>query len=474
MFAPFLPPMHSESGTNNTEGVHYNTFLVYKDINDPAIARNCYQNGHLITIRVRECSLPRKLHNSSYALINSSHLVTKIDNLTHAIICYSSDDTPVICATQTLQNPDQQKTLLVIQAIGITLDIGSCIVYIGTFMVFSDMRTIFGKLVINLIVVILFGDVLYLMSLTAPEEDSSTERYCEATAVLTHFMYLARFVWMTVLTAYVGKTFYSAWQMHQPNKDKKKNAITLCQGMSLGYGVPGVIVAVCICINYTVTNSVRYGRTPFGNCWISNSMAIYLAYMTPISISILINLMLSIFSIAVLVMIRKNATKKAREIRHLLQDCRIVFGIYSTMGITWVFAFLALVDDVMSWAWYPFVILSTSQATILSIAFLAKKDVFDFYSNKFSTMSSSIRQSVRKRLSLRSTSTSSARSMQSVAQMNKAQDKSLSNVEGGSLDFSQSNGNSVDSRKESVSSSTEGLPSPSTSSAQALEVDLVE
>lgn len=472
MFAPLLPPMHSESERNDTEGIYVKTFLASQD--GPTITRVCHRNGHPITIRVRECSLPTKLHNNSYTLINSSHLESKIDNLTHVIICNSFDHSPVICATQTLQNTDQQKTLLVLQAIGITLDIGSCILYIGTFMVFSDMRTIFGKLVINLIVVILFGDVLYLLSLTAPEEDSSTERYCEATAMLTHFMFLARFAWMTVLTAYVGKTFYSAWQMHQPIKDKKKNAITLCQGISLGYGVPGLIVAACICINYTVTDSVRYGRTMFGNCWISNSLAIYLAYMTPIAISILINLMLCIFSIAVLVMIRKKATNKAREIRHLLQDCRIVFGIYSIMGVTWVFAFLALVGDVMSWAWYPFVILSTSQAATLSIAFLAKKDVFDFYSNKLSTMSSSIRQSVRKRLSLRSTSTSSARSMQSVAQMNKEQDNNLSNVERGSLDSSQSNGNWVDSRKESVSTSTEGLPSPSTSSTHALEVDLVE
>ena len=341
-------------------------------------------------------------------------------------------------------------------------------------MVFSDMRTIFGQLVINLIVVILFGDVFYLMSVMAPEEDIITERYCEVTAIVTHFLFLSRFAWMTVLSIYVGKTFYSAWKMNQPTKDKKKNAITLCLGMSLGYGIPGCMVVLCICVNYTVTNSMRYGRTLLGTCWISNDLALYLAYITPIAISIFINFILSIFSITVLVMIRKNAARKATDLRRLLQDCRVVFGICSIMGISWLFAFLALVDNVMSWAWYPFVILSTSQAAILSIAFLAKQDVFNFYSNKFSSMSSNIRRTVYKRLSIRSTSISSARTAQSVVQGNKPQDKSLSNAEEGSLTSSPSNEDSADLRKKRGSMSTEGLPSPSASFTHTMEGDLVE
>lgn len=469
--------MYSESETNatneETKGSYFTSFWVYRDGGRP-ITRTCYQNGQLITIKIRECSLPVHLHNYSYTLINASHLETKIDNLTHAILCNASDRNPVICVTQTLQDPHQQKTLLVLQAIGITLDIGSCILYIGTFMVFSDMRTIFGQLVINLIVVILLGDVFYMMSASVPEEDLSTERYCEATAILTHFLFLARFAWMTVLSAYVGKTFYAAWKMHQPNKDKK-NVTTLCQGMSLGYGIPGVIVILCICVNYTVTDSFSYGRTLFGTCWISNDLAIYLAYITPIAISIFINLMLSIFSIAILVMIRKNAAKKATDIRRLLRDCRVIFGICAIIGVTWLFAFLALVDDVMSWAWYPFVILSTSQASILSIAFLAKQDVFNFYSNKFSSMSSSIRRSVHKRLSFRSTSTSSTRAAQSVAPMNKPPDRSLSNAEEGSLNLSPCDENlTLSPEKERRSTTIEGLPSPSASSTQTMEIGMMQ
>lgn len=471
IFAPFC---YSESETHATEqetlAAYYETFQINRNRGYP-ISRTCYRNDRPVTIRIRDCSIPVELQNNSYTLVNTSHLAAKIDNSTYAIICHSFAHNPIICIAQTLQDSDQQRTLLIFQAIGITLDVVSCILYIGTFVVFSDMRTIFGKLVINLILVILFGDVFYLMSLMAPEEDLNTERYCEVTAILTHFLFLSRFAWMTVLSIYVGKTFYSAWKMNQPTKDKKKNAITLCLGMSLGYGTPGCMVILCVCVNYTVTNSMRYGRTLLGTCWISNDLAIYLAYITPIAISIFINFILSIFSIIVLVMIRKNAAKKATDLRRLLQDCRVVFGICSIMGVSWLFAFLALVDIVMSWAWYPFVILSTSQAAFLSIAFLAKQDVFNFYSNKFSSMSSNIRQSVYKRLSIRSTSISSTRTAPSVVQVNKSQDKSLSNAEEGSLTSSPSNEDSGDLRKERGS---EGLQSPSASFTHTMEDDLME
>lgn len=459
-------------------GVYYNTFHSYYTGDAPS--RLCKRNGNTVTIKIRDCSVLGELQNDSYTPINATHLQTTVDRLTHVILCNSTDANspkPVICLRAMLQDPMQQLSLFVLQVIGITVDIVSCVIYIGTFLFFSDIRTLFGKLVINLIVVILFGDMFYLMSLKAPEEDPSTEQYCEAVAIVTHFLFLARFSWMTVLSTYIAKTFYAAWQMQQPIKDKKKNRIRLFLGMAVGYGVPGALVVLCICVNYTVKNSIRYGRTPVGNCWITHDKALYLAYVAPIAISILINLLLSIFSIAVLKMIRNNAAKKAKEFWRLFQDCRVVFGILSVMGITWFFGFLGLIGDVkaidgLSWTWYPFVILSTCQAATLALAFLAKKDVFDFYSAKYAEMLSTIRRSFRSGTSSRSTSISSARTSQSAEQRNKPDNRAPSNVEKGSS--SQSNGNLEDSMKQRGSTSTEGLQSPSATSTQAMVVELEE
>ena len=421
-----------------------------------------------------------ELRNGSYTPINDTHLHVKTeqDGLTLAILCNSTlENNPLVCVMTTLQDPVQQMSLFVLQVIGISIDVVSCVFYIGTFLVFSDIRTLFGKLVINLIVVILFGDMFYLMSLKAPEEDSVTEHYCEAIAIVTHFLFLARFSWMTLLSAYIAKTFYSAWQMRQPIKDKKKQCARLILGMTVGYSVPGALVVLCVCLNYTIKNSINYGRTPMGNCWIYRDKALYLAYVTPIAISILINLLLSIFSIAILKMVRSNnAAKKTREYRRLFQDCRVVFGIFAVMGITWIFGLIGLIGEVwsideMSWAWYPFVILSTCQAATLALAFLAKKDVFDFYSDKFSRMLSTIRRLFQREPPSRSTSNSSAKTSQSAETMNKTHDRSPS-VEKGSS--SQSNGNMEDSTKERGSLSTEGLQSPSATSTQAMVVEIKE
>ena len=55
-------------------------------------------------------------------------------------------------------------------------------------------------------------------------------------------------------------------------------------------------------------------------------------------------------------------------------------SIFAVLGITWIFGFIALLANQL-WPWYPFIILNSTQALIISIMFLGtKKIILRYYS----------------------------------------------------------------------------------------------
>ena len=51
---------------------------------------------------------------------------------------------------------------------------------------------------------------------------------------------------------------------------------------------------------------------------------------------------------------------------------------------TWLFGFLALIGE-LSWAWYPFIILNSSQALWIAATFLLTKKVINLYISGFNS-----------------------------------------------------------------------------------------
>ena len=363
------------------------------------LERKCLNSSYIF---VKDCSIPWALKNGSYYCIPNNHTYLVAINshsdeegTVYEILCFSAraneqkGHDPIVCLHKNISFGYREDVIFSFEMICLSLDILACLVYFITFIFHKGIRTVFGQLVINLILVITLGDVFYVISQRLPEKNMSTEGFCIAVAIFTHYLYLARFTWMSILSIDIAKTFYLASQL-MPTPDPKRSRNMFIIFTVLAYTVPAIIVIITICLNYTVENSVMYGRTIFGTCWMGTQLSISLTFVLPIAVTIFINILLSIYSIVTLFRVRNVGIKRTKELKRLFVDCRVVFGILSLLGVTWIFGFLALIPtednndyesdtSSLSWAYYPFTLLSTTQAVVICIAFLLKKEVLDFY-----------------------------------------------------------------------------------------------
>ena len=381
---------YSLRGTDSVLWISYNLNVSIESVDN---------NGRpLVCIPSVESSacVPIILANGEYMLHNTTSrlrtLVWALDNGIYQIEGYNANGNPLIC-TSLPQNYTVNSTIDdlfgypiafdILTYIGMSIDIVCCCLFLFTFLVFKELRSFFSKLLVNFILSILLGDVLFLVGgpLLA---FLNIKPLCTAVAILLHYVFLCRFSWMTVMCLELVRRFYNLKKL---NKSAVENWKLLSLYMLVGWLSPLVIVIPTIVVNFTVDNSVNYG---VGNsCWINQATALIVSFLVPVGVSIVFNTCTFIAVIIVVACVRHHPIVSSSPFhlkeywKQLWKDVRFAFAVFTLTGLSWLFGFLALLSRDLSWAWYPFIIFNTTQALAISVAFLFTKKVFQFYRSAF-------------------------------------------------------------------------------------------
>ena len=316
---------------------------------------------------------------------NSRMLVLVSGGERYVIEGYDPEGRPLICSnfTQTRKRAASPNHFQYPQAfgiltyIGLTIDFVSGSLFVVTFLLFKELRTFFSKLMVNFMVSILLGDIIFLLGgpllayLNAPP-------LCIAVGILLHYVFLCRFGWMTVMGSELVRSFNN---MRKLNKIAAENWKLLSLYMLVGWLSPLVIVIPTVIVNFTVDNSVNYG---VGNsCWINGAIALIVTFAVPVGVSIVYNTIAFIVVIMLVACIRNQPLVTSfhpKEYRkQLWKDVRFALAVFTLTGLSWLFGFLALLSRILSWAWYLFIIFSSTQALAVSVAFLFTMKVFRLY-----------------------------------------------------------------------------------------------
>ena len=190
------------------------------------------------------------------------------------------------------------------------------IVVLFTYSIFRSLRTLPGISLMNLVVSIMLSQTTFLTAQLIPSSLREDNIECFIMAFVTHYCTLASFMWMNVM-AYCSYRAFGAnlrTRLHQLNR---KHVIF---NNLYGWGIPAVIVTICVIIDYTLrekrligygvvsnvkvyTNEnattgliegieIRY-RT-MSTCWIANSKAAVVIFGIPLVFSMVVNLVLFI------------------------------------------------------------------------------------------------------------------------------------------------------------------------------------
>ena len=320
------------------------------------------------------------LNDTEFTLLTNETVLVNGEEM--EILGYSADGLPLVC-------PDNVTTVQVnttifsypagyleLTYVGCSLSvIGSALVLI-TYSLFKELRSLPSKILMNLAFANIVTNLLILVGGPISQAYPIIE-LCTSVAVALHFFFLAQFAWMSIMSLEVVRKFHRAKKLIMDSRRDKLQL--LFSYMLAGWGLPLLITAVSIVVNFTTQGLVLYGVLAdgsLGSCWINHLESAVVAFVVPLVLSISFNLVMFIVVSIYIFMASRSQAKLNRE--DATPFLHLNIAIFCTTGLTWVFGFIAILAGT-SWAWYLFIIFNSTQGFVIFVAFLLTKKTLKLY-----------------------------------------------------------------------------------------------
>ena len=327
------------------------------------------------------------------------------------VMYYDDFGRPLICPdNESVVEVPQNRTILSLKSlpgvgeltyIGCSLSVLGTLAILITYGLFSELRTLPSKILMNLSVCLLATSLLFIIGGPVVQRFPNSD-LCTAVAICLHFFYLAQFTWMSIFSFEMARNFHLASKFIS-DTTRKKCQLLLCY-IIFGWTLPIFIGVICIGLNFSGRGLVLYGVFSdgrVGSCWINHFTSFIVAFLVPLLLSIVTNLVMFVIVTVLLCKASRNKSKQSKSNHSAL--IRVWLAILSITGLTWIFGFIAIPNQ-GNWVTYPFVIFNSSQGFIIFIAFLATKKTFllyrDLLTGRRSKKSSSPKQSASSNIQL--------------------------------------------------------------------------
>ena len=198
---------------------------------------------------------------------------------------------------------------------------------------------------------------------------------CHVMAWCLHWSFLAMFSWTTAISVDIWRLLYSSDQLVVVEKQSKYLLIY----SSLSWGIPVIIVAVCLLLDYKFMVSLIRPMYGSPQCMINNLMAQRLWFISPIGLCLSVNLILFTWG-SILLYKSQSSTYGISTAR---KDFYLYIKIFIMMGVIWILGvFLSNVirNDILS---HIFIIINGLQGLFLTIASISSKSVRHSIIKKF-------------------------------------------------------------------------------------------
>ena len=276
----------------------------------------------------------------------------------------SNSSGPVICMDTPANYPFPSPFILALHLIltVVSLSIIASITLLITYSLFRKLRTLPGKVIMNMAASFLAGDVSALILFVLLSEAWYL--------ILVGYFFYARFMWMALAGFEICRNIYSGIQL-TPNSMGKKNKLLVAY-ILIGWGVPILPTIITAVVHYTSSDPKI--QKLFG-------IAGYVTYLVPIGLMVLFNAGAVIFlSIALCkAAVRQRQFNNAAARTHSTNYGRVFVIILTVLGLTWVSLFVALTktDNVILIT--IIMLVNASQPIFVCIAFIGTKKVIQEY-----------------------------------------------------------------------------------------------
>ncbi|XP_036362130.1 uncharacterized protein LOC118764985 [Octopus sinensis] len=250
-----------------------------------------------------------------------------------------------------------------ITLVGLVISIPALAVTIIVYLCIPDLHTLPGKLLISLLSALFVAELLFLIS----SQVTKSTVLCKSLAIMMHYLFLATFFWMNVMSFDAWYTFSGFKQLRSSGKNTKR----LVLYSLYGWICPLVIVTISLVFEYTPGNHIspEYGN---GICWITNGNGLLWLFATPVLLLLCLNILAFILTSRGLYMARKLSSKYLRKRNKL--EFLIYIKLCFVMGLTWIFAFFYAFTRIDEFS-LLFCILNSFTGLFICLSFLFTKIV---------------------------------------------------------------------------------------------------
>lgn len=258
--------------------------------------------------------------------------------------------------------------LRIITAIGLSLSIFCLILFLFTYSLFSELRTLPGINVMNLSFSLLLQHSIWFLT-----EQTHVHITCTVIATCIHYLVLVSFTWTSIIAFDTWRAFSTSREQRMRLRDGSRRTKIL-RFMAVGWIPALIFVIICVILDQTEIFIVDYGGEE--GCLIINNNARLFLLTIPTAVSVTFN---AIFFVKTVLVIRRTKNKVRAMASHPQNrnNFQVYARLFVLMGFTWIFGFLALL--VSKYLFYPFTIFNTLQGVYIAAAFVFKTQVKELY-----------------------------------------------------------------------------------------------
>ena len=248
--------------------------------------------------------------------------------------------------------------------IGLCLSILSLIIVLVTYGLFSKLRTVPGKNIVNLAISLLLFDILWCLRSIA----SVSRPLCVTAASVLHYLILVSLLSMSMIAHDTLRMFTDPiGHQRKVSLHKYHARILLIWSMSL------IFLALC-----TVLWKVNFLDIEYNDvCWIGGRHQVIVLF-APVCITMTFNC--SCFMKSILEM--RKLERNGQMLHSQKQEKRSFFihlKISTLIGLGWTFSFFAVTFPSVSVLWYIFIVFTSFQGVYILLAFVCNQKILTMY-----------------------------------------------------------------------------------------------
>ncbi|KAL8621353.1 hypothetical protein ACOMHN_053374 [Nucella lapillus] len=343
---------------------------------------------------VRAVLCEQALSNSSLSCPAQQHLRNETSLVNGSLVVLSSGqvfgedqyeingDTVRVCSRYKNRNSLWDRLLLlnfdpaqkIVMHVLSAFSVLSLVFVLSVYCFLPELRTLPGRLLMCVVTCLLVGHVTLNV-------DVKEETACYVLGVVSHYVWLACFTWMSAMAVHMARTFTCVTLGVRGGAEEQRRWVVVS---ALCWGLPLVGVGLCVTLDTlrAVPVAMQYGQRVCG--WIGNGQAIVFAFLLPVGLSLLLNLAALL---ATVVGIERTArlTRMARGQMSEGRRAVVYVKMSAAVGMTWVLGVVSGVAGV-EWLQWVYLVVNSLQGAFLATAYILNHRVAAIIRNKMAAV----------------------------------------------------------------------------------------